>query len=189
MKKKERPVNTNYPKINDESIEIILGDQTNLSVCCNIAGINVDEGWKRVNAGDSCFAATIGKNIIGLAWVHKGSFYIRGLGYFFRSVCDDFYIYNLIVTSEYRRRGIAKYLIRTIGDRISTKGKERVIVIVEKRNLMGLSFFNDLCFEPLQYIYHMEIFFMKYTAVKPVDKNKTTQRRLFWNQPKGVFVI
>lgn len=189
MKKKERPVNTDYPKINEESIEIILGDQTNLAVCCNIAGINVDEGRKRINAGDSCFIATIGKNIIGLAWVHEGSFYIRGLGYYFRSVCDDYYIYNLIVTSEYRRRGIAKYLIRTIGDRVSTKGKGRILVIVEKKNLVGYSFFNDLGFEPLQYIFYMKIFFIKYTTVNPVDNNKTTQRKLFCFQPKGVFVI
>jgi ribosomal protein S18 acetylase RimI-like enzyme len=177
------------PQIKEKPLEINQVEQPNLSFCCDLTGIEVNEGQRRISAGDSCFVATRGSDILGLVWVHRGSFYIRGLGYYSESVDNDHYLYNLVVLPKYRREGVAKRLVQTIEDLLSTKSNGRVLAIVEKNNLAGLSFFKSLQYEPEQSICHLKLCFLNYTGVKTVPEKGNNQRRLFWNPPKGVFVI
>lgn len=173
----------------EAAIKIISSDQNNLPVCCHITGVKLEEGRRRLAAGDFYFAASKEDKIVGILWVHQGSFYIRGLGYFFRNDDKNFYIYNLMIIPEFKRQGIASYLLRRVGERLVSKDSVKMMAIVTKKNVEGLTFFKQMHFEPIEYIYHLNIFFLNYTSIRNKLREKGIQRRIFINKPEGVFYI
>lgn len=143
---------------------------------------------KRLKEGDVCFASYKGEKIVSVIWGHKGSYYVRGMGYWHRSNQDDCYVYGAITKPDERQKGLFKALKYLISKELLKSTSGKITTLVDTRNSISIKTNRNMGYREVKVIDHTTLFWIKKTNVRHLDTN-TVEQRIFMFPPSGVYVI
>jgi ribosomal protein S18 acetylase RimI-like enzyme len=159
-----------------------------LPACSKLSGIPLKECFRRYDAGDFCLGAFYRDKLASFGWVHQGSFYVKGMGYYQESDENIGYLYSGLSDPSYSGRGLFKNLIYMRCRVLFEKGSSKVISIAMSNNKIALNTHLRTGFRKTKTISHLTIFGVKYTAVEDAV-SKHVDRKIFVRIPKGIYVI
>jgi GNAT superfamily N-acetyltransferase len=80
----------------------------------------------RLARGSRCFAAWVGSDVVGYAWVSTGPEWIGELELEIRPAAGDAYVWNCMVLGPHRRKGIYKSLLHHVVAQAQSEGLARL---------------------------------------------------------------
>ncbi len=143
---------------------------------------------KRLKAGDWCFASYKGDKIVSVIWGHKGSYYVRGMGYWHRSSQDDSYVYGALTKPDERGKGLFKALKYLISKELLKSTSGKITTLVETENAISIKTNRKMGFREVEVIDHTTILWIKKTKVRHLDTDNV-EPRMFMFPPSGMYVI
>jgi hypothetical protein len=143
---------------------------------------------KRLTAGDVCFASYKGDKIVGVIWAHRGSYYVRGMGYWHRCSQDDSYVYGALTKPDERGKGLFKALKYLISKELLKGTSGKITTLVETENTVSIKTNQNMGYREVKVIDHTTLFWIKKTKVRHLDTNNVEQR-MFMFPPSEVYVI
>jgi hypothetical protein len=159
-----------------------------LAVSSKLIGIPLRECCRRYDAGDFCFGAFYMGKLVNLGWVHQGSFYVKGMGYYQDSKENIAFTYNSVTEPGYRRKGIHKKSIYLRSKLLFEKGVSKIVTIVMFNNQISMNNLECMGFKKTKKLWHLAILGVKYTVIEDLE-SKDLSRKVFLRIPKGVHVI
>ena len=159
-----------------------------LPQCAALAELPPAEIERRYGCGDRCFGVFAAGRLVNVNWLHFGSCYVLGLGLlldFDRTAC---YLYGVFTDPAYRGRSIYRLALAEIAVRLSSRGVNRIVQVVEEANDAPLHTLPKLGYQLGGVIHHTTVFHVKMTSVLGTDGQKVlSQARC--RRPPDVFWI
>jgi len=129
-----------------------------------ITNIRETELKRRLNMGDSCYFVkdiTNNDKIVNIIWVHRGSCYIKGLGFDLELPYNSAYLYGGFTTQEARMKGIFNTALKIVYDTLVSQGIPNIYGLVESWNRSAYNYHLRLNFKPVGKITFFIILFIK----------------------------
>jgi ribosomal protein S18 acetylase RimI-like enzyme len=183
-----RNVNGNDVINSSIDFQFRLAQKADLPACSELMGISVEESYRRYDAGDFCFGAFKNANVISELWVHQGPFYVKGIGYYEKSIQDIGYLYNAVTDPLFRNKGLNKSLIYLACRILFEKGSSKLIVIVNHKNRVALDIWLRTGFKTTKIVSYLAILGVKCTTIENIV-SRHASRRMFLRIPKDVYAI
>jgi RimJ/RimL family protein N-acetyltransferase len=156
--------------------------------CSRITGHNVDEFYRRYDAGDLCYGVFDGKRPVNINWIHRGGCYIRGMGYFHNGDNNDSYIYGIMTDRAEQGKGIYQNCLRSLADYLFENGDKKLVQMVEDGNEPVLHTLPGLGYRKVKIVKYSCMLGIKHTVAVDVGERRTA-RRFFIGAPRGVYII
>ena len=150
--------------------------------------LDTGEYYRRFDAGDICFTVFDNKRPANLNWIHRGSCYIRGMGYIHVGGEKDYYIYGIMTDSSERGRGLYKNCLIELARFLFDHGAEKLIQMVEDGNEPVLHTLPKLGYKRTTTIRHLTILGIKSTKVFDTVGGLLS-RKLFVKPPDDMYII
>jgi GNAT superfamily N-acetyltransferase len=164
-----------------------LAGTNDLPGCATLTDIPHDECRRRIAHGERCYAVFYRDQPVCVAWVHVGSYYVRGLGY--RDGEERVgYLYNLVTHRDHRGKGLYKCVLKTLAESLFAQDVARLQQVVENGNAIPLAVVPALGYRAVHRIAHTRLCGLKITVLYDLS-GKTVSRRVLFRSPKGVFRI
>jgi L-amino acid N-acyltransferase YncA len=146
---------------------------------------------KRLGAGDTCYIArdiVDGNRIVHVTWVHQGSCFVRGFGYFHTVEDDSAYLYGGYTSPPERMKGIMNTALDDIYAELNKKGINRIYALIEFWNDSSLKYHYRLGFDPVAKIIFISVFGIKLSINKNLDSNGS-KFKVFFSLPRDRYMI
>jgi GNAT superfamily N-acetyltransferase len=98
-----------------------------------------DELLSRLTRGDHVFVATSGDTLLGYAWFRRNEYDEESVGIRFTLGPEERWLYDAMVASESRGRGIYARLLRAAAVALQREGVARIWIAIEARNRNSLA--------------------------------------------------
>lgn len=160
-----------------------LATRGEMPACSAMTGSTAKEYYRRWDVGDSCYGVFIDNKPVSITWIHRGSCYIRGMGYLHNGTSSDIYIYGIMTEPAARGKGLYKNALMQLAEVLFEGGATRLIQLVEEGNVPVLKTLPDLGYVKTKMIKHLKLFGIKYTVTVDLVTGKVS-RRLFFVSPQ-----
>lgn len=165
-----------------------LAAREEMPACCRITGLDVDEYYRRYDAGDICYGVFAGEQPVNINWVHAGPYFVRGMGYIADASESDRYIYGIMTDPAERGKGLYKSCLERLAEYLFANGAERLVQMVEEGNTPVLKTLPQLGYVKTEEISYRSIFGFKRTCVTDCRTGRVMVRRFVFG-PRDRFVI
>lgn len=165
-----------------------LARQEDMHACARAAGVAPEEYTRRFVDGEQCFAVFDGYRAVNLNWIHRGAYYVRGMGYLHNGARPERYIYGILTVPSERGKGLYKKSLVTMTRRLFEMNSEPLVQMAEADNAAVLHTLPKIGYSKTHSIRHISIIGIKYTVTMNLVENQVT-RRLFLRAPRSVYVI
>lgn len=183
----DEPLDVRSPSF-PESYLFRIVQREEMLACSRLTGLEKRECYRRLDAGDLCFGVFSPNGLANVAWVHTGSCFIRGMGYFFQGSAHDHYIYGIMTDYTERGKGLYTNCLRQVDTYLFNNNATRLVQMVEEGNMPVLKTLPQLGYKQTKLISHIIIFWINRTVVRDITHN-TVKRTWFLMFPKHLFII
>jgi hypothetical protein len=171
-----------------EGYQCRLAARDEMPACAELSGLKVGEYYRRLRAGDECYGVFEGNRPANINWIHRGSCYVRGMGYLHNGTDRDFYIYGIKTASTEQGKGLYKNCLIEISRYLFGHRAERLIQMVEDGNAPVFHTLPKQGYKETERIYNVTMAGIRRTIVTDLNKNRKTGR-IFVKPPEGIFII
>lgn len=168
--------------------EVRFASREDIPACAGMAETEETEFRRRYQSGDKCLGVFQNKRPANINWIHYGSCYVRGLGYYHPGEITDAYIYGIVTDPSERGKGLYKNALIKLTEELFSAGAECLVQMVEEGNTPVLHTLPQLGYSLKKRIFHLTLLGVKYTSVRNSD-GTLAERRLFFLPPRNDFII
>jgi RimJ/RimL family protein N-acetyltransferase len=153
-----------------------------------VAGISPQTIKRRWEAGDRCYAVFEDMRAVYMNWVHLGTCFVRGLGYYHKSPQNHAYVYGVFCHPLARGRGIYTNALRLVADDLFQGGISEIVQLVEAENKIVSGTLPRLGYIKVKEITNTRFLGARFTKVTDQICRCIT-REHYLLLPRGIYVI
>lgn len=165
-----------------------FAEKDELADCSRMIGLDVGEYNRRFDNGNKCYAVFSANRPVNLNWIHKGSCFVRGMGYTHVANDNDYYIYGIMTDLSERGKGLYKNCLMELADYLFRKNAEHLIQMVEDGNTTVLHTLPKMGYKKTKRIRHLVVLGVRITSVTCLPSGHRV-RKLFMFPPRDLFII
>ena len=159
-----------------------------MNACAELTGLKVEEYYRLFDAGDECYGVFRDGRPVNINWIHRGSCYIRGMGYLHKGSDKDYYIYGIKTADSEQGKGLYKNCLAEISRYLFGRRADKLIQMVEEGNAPVFHTLPKLGYNETLRIHNVTMAGLRRTIVTDIN-NKRKTGRIYLKPPEGTFVI
>lgn len=168
--------------------EYLPATEKDIPQCANEAGGTILQLKNRLEAGDLCFLIKRADRIANQFWVHWGDCFIRGAGYYITAKSDVAYVYAIVTSMDFRKKGLYKSGLQLLERTLRDLGSVRIVQFVERSNKAVLHTLPQVGYERT-----VDVFYLRLLGVGMTRATCCANSRVSWNfflrEKKSTYII